>query len=87
MHREDRAVEGLILKYWRQHKNTGVILTYLRTVHHVAVGLTWLKQKLATMGLKRRNVCETQLSVVYDAIRGYSNDAPCRNGPCWVTSA
>ena len=31
--------------------------------------LTWLKQKLATMGLKRRNVCETQLSVVYDAIR------------------
>ncbi|KAL5481464.1 hypothetical protein EMCRGX_G021625 [Ephydatia muelleri] len=40
MHREDRAVEGLILKYWRQHKNTGVILTYLRTVHHVAVGAT-----------------------------------------------
>ncbi|KAL5489555.1 hypothetical protein EMCRGX_G018660 [Ephydatia muelleri] len=29
---------GLILKYWRQHKNTGVILTYLRTVHHVVVG-------------------------------------------------
>ncbi|KAL5468801.1 hypothetical protein EMCRGX_G029921 [Ephydatia muelleri] len=38
MHREDRAVEGLILKYWRQHKNTGVILTYLHTVHYVAVG-------------------------------------------------
>ena len=28
----------LILKYWRQHKNSGVILTYLRTVHHAAVG-------------------------------------------------
>ena len=33
------------------------------------VYLDMLKQKLATMGLKRRNVCETQLSVVYDAIR------------------
>ncbi|KAL5463948.1 hypothetical protein EMCRGX_G032900 [Ephydatia muelleri] len=80
MHREDRAVEGLILKYWRQHKNTGVILTYLRTVHHVAVGLTWLKQKLATMGLKGRNVCETQLSVVYNTIRHELKTSNCLLG-------
>ena len=33
------------------------------------VYLDMLKQKLATMGLKRQNVCETKLSVVYDAIR------------------
>ena len=32
----DSMHAGLILKYWRQHKNIAVILTYLRT--HVMLG-------------------------------------------------
>ncbi|KAL5515192.1 hypothetical protein EMCRGX_G000323 [Ephydatia muelleri] len=75
MHREDRAVEGLILKYWRQHKNTGVILTYLRTVHHVAVGAT-VMMLLAVMdpaGSRQRRMRRLQR-------RRYWNQGP---NWCW----
>ena len=68
---------GLILRYWRQNKTIAVILAYLRFVHHVSAGcvsrfvfckilifncrLTWLKRKVAELGLKRRGQLETPL--------------------------
>eukprot|EP00731_Ephydatia_muelleri_P025383 Em0017g466a len=39
-------------------------------MHHVVVGLTWLKKRLAALGLKRRNVVETRLTLVHQAITG-----------------
>eukprot|EP00731_Ephydatia_muelleri_P033214 Em0026g34a len=39
-------------------------------MHHVVVGLTWLKKRLAALGLKRRNVVETRLTLVHQAIKG-----------------
>ncbi|KAL5489471.1 hypothetical protein EMCRGX_G018565 [Ephydatia muelleri] len=38
-------------------------------MHHVVVGLTWLKKRLAALGLKRRNVVETRLTLVHQAIK------------------
>eukprot|EP00731_Ephydatia_muelleri_P033282 Em0027g30a len=42
---------------------------HTRLMHHVVVGLTWLKKRLAALGLKRRNVVETRLTLVHQAIK------------------
>ncbi|KAL5515794.1 hypothetical protein EMCRGX_G001014 [Ephydatia muelleri] len=69
VHRDDPIVDRLIVRYWRQQKTILVILAYLRLMHHVVVGLTWLKKRLAALGLKRRNVVETRLTLVHQAIK------------------
>eukprot|EP00731_Ephydatia_muelleri_P000691 Em0001g691a len=44
-------------------------------MHHVVVGLTWLKKRLAALGLKRRNVVEIRLTLVHLAIKIHCDDA------------
>ncbi|KAL5468911.1 hypothetical protein EMCRGX_G030062 [Ephydatia muelleri] len=44
-------------------------------MHHVVVGLTWLKKRLAALRLKRRNVVETRLTLGHQAIKIHCDDA------------
>eukprot|EP00731_Ephydatia_muelleri_P009440 Em0005g26a len=46
-------------------------------MHHVVVGLTWLKKRLAALGLKRRNVVETRLTLVHQAIKNELQTSNC----------
>ncbi|KAL5481648.1 hypothetical protein EMCRGX_G021850 [Ephydatia muelleri] len=46
-------------------------------MHHVVVGLTWLKKRLAALGLKRRNVVETRLTLVHQAITNELQTSNC----------
>ncbi|KAL5479783.1 hypothetical protein EMCRGX_G023360 [Ephydatia muelleri] len=48
-----------------------------RLMHHVVVGLTWLKKRLAALGLKRRNVVETRLTLVHQAIKNELQTSNC----------
>ncbi|KAL5510227.1 hypothetical protein EMCRGX_G005738 [Ephydatia muelleri] len=77
VHRDDPIVDRLIVRYWRQQKTILVILAYLRLMHHVVVGLTWLKKKLAALGLKRRNVVETRLTLVHQIIKNELQTSNC----------
>ncbi|KAL5517063.1 hypothetical protein EMCRGX_G002531 [Ephydatia muelleri] len=50
---------------------------HTRLMHHVVVGLTWLKKRLAALGLKRRNVVETRLTLVHLAIKNELQTSNC----------
>ncbi|KAL5473479.1 hypothetical protein EMCRGX_G027968 [Ephydatia muelleri] len=81
MLRNDPKVECLILGYWRKNKTIAVILAYLRFVHHVSAGLTWLKRKLAELGLKRRGQLETPLQQLVEAIKVFPFSSTVQNLP------
>eukprot|EP00731_Ephydatia_muelleri_P004243 Em0002g419a len=67
--RYDPEVYRWILRYWRRRTPVAIILSYLRLLHRVAVGATWLKKRMAELGLRRRLCSQTPIALVFAAIK------------------